>query len=89
MAESSWLTEPERADLVAYLDGELGRETARALEAKLSLYPEARAEADALLRTWELLNYLPRPEPSPTFTHRTLSRLALVRARERWPRCCL
>jgi anti-sigma factor RsiW len=71
------LTEEDRANLVAYLDGELDAEAARALEAKLSLDPTARAEADALKRTWELLDYLPRPEPSPSFTHRTLERLAV------------
>jgi anti-sigma factor RsiW len=85
MAKPSALTEQERADLVAYLDGELGGEAARALEAKLSLEPEARAEAEALRRTWELLDYLPRPEPSTDLTHRTLSRLDPLRVRERKP----
>src|SRR5262249_41070651 len=66
------LTDEDRANLVAYLDGELDAEAAQALEAKLSVDPTARAEADALKRTWELLDYLPRPEPSPSFTHRTL-----------------
>jgi anti-sigma factor RsiW len=72
------LSEQERSDLVAYLDGELTGQAARALEAKLSLNPKARAEADALRRAWDLLDYLPRPEPSPHFTHRTLSRAAPV-----------
>jgi hypothetical protein len=68
------LTPREREDLVAYLDGELTGEPARALEAKLSLNPEARAEAEALRRTWDLLDYLPRPEPSASFMEKTLSR---------------
>jgi anti-sigma factor RsiW len=72
------LSEKERADLVAYLDGELHGEAARQLEAKLQLHPQARAEAEALKRTWELLDYLPRAEPSPRFTERTLSRLRPV-----------
>ena len=76
MPNSSPLNERERADLVAWLDGELEGEAARALEAKVSLDPAARAEADALRKTWELLDYLPRPGPSASFTHRTLSRLA-------------
>jgi anti-sigma factor RsiW len=71
------LSDEDRANLVAYLDGELDAEAAQALEAKLSLDPNARAEADALKRTWELLDYLPRPEPSASFTHRTLERLAV------------
>ena len=66
MPNSSPLNERERADLVAWLDGELEGEA-------------ARAEADALRKTWELLDYLPRPEPSASFTHRTLSRLAPAR----------
>src|SRR5438132_9195982 len=71
------LSEQDRDDLVAYLDGELDEDSARQLEAKLTLDPEARAEADALEQTWGLLDYLPRPEPSPSFTHRTLERLAV------------
>src|SRR5579875_558227 len=94
MTESSHLSEQERADLVAYLDGELTGEASRALEAKLSLDPSARAEADALRRTWELLDFLPRPQPSPRFTHRTLERLSPLRAdeqqrRQRWRTRCL
>jgi anti-sigma factor RsiW len=79
MAEQQPLSEKERSDLVAYLDGELHGEAAQALEAKLQRHPEARAEADALKRTWELLDYLPRAEPSPHFTERTVSRLAPLR----------
>jgi anti-sigma factor RsiW len=69
------MTDQERADLVAFLDGELTGEEARAVEARLNLDPRARAEAESLKRTWELLDFLPRPEPSPSFTERTLSRL--------------
>ncbi len=90
MAKQSPLSDRERADLVAYLDGELEGEAARALEAKLSLSPEARAEAESLKRAWEMLDYLPRAEPSPHFTERTLSRLAPVPSgspvRSRWRR---
>ncbi|HMF13166.1 MAG TPA: hypothetical protein VKE94_12705, partial [Gemmataceae bacterium] len=93
MTDPSRLNEREQAELVAYLDGELSGEAARALEAKLSLDPTARAEADALRRTWELLDYLPRSQPSARFTHRTLDRLAPVRAGDRrgqrWRSRCL
>src|SRR5689334_9452270 len=89
MTEPSHMSEQERADLVAYLDGELTGESARALEAKLNLNPAARAEAEALRRTWDLLDYLPSPQPSASFTHRTLERLTPVRTgetrrRRRW-----
>src|SRR5689334_1695542 len=82
MSKPPPLTEQEKADLVAYLDGELTGAAARAVEAKLALNPAARAEAESLKRTWDLLDYLPRPEPSPSFTERTLSRLAPVRLQD-------
>jgi anti-sigma factor RsiW len=83
MTKPSTLTEKEKADLVAYLDGELPDEAARAMEAKISLNSEARAEAESLRRAWDLLEYLPRPEPSPTFTSRTLSKVTPV-GNDRW-----
>src|SRR5262245_34562944 len=86
------LDEHDREELTAYLDGELDEEQARAIESRLTRDPAARAEADTLQRTWELLDYLPRPEPSPAFTHRTLDRIntretqhaAARRRRRRW-----
>jgi anti-sigma factor RsiW len=80
MTKPNPLNEQEQADLVAFLDGELAGEAARALETKLSLNPAARAEAESLKRTWGLLDYLPKPEPSPNFTHRTLEKMAPIRA---------
>jgi hypothetical protein len=73
----SLLSEEDRTNLVAFLDGELDEQAAQVLEAKLSRDPQMRAEAEALKKTWELLDYLPRPEPSLSFTHRTLERLAV------------
>jgi hypothetical protein len=70
------LNDKDRENLVAYLDGELDPASARALEARLNLDPQARAEAVALRKTWELLDYLPRREPSASFTHRTLERVS-------------
>jgi anti-sigma factor RsiW len=72
------LTEEDRINLVAYLDGELEPSATSALEAKLSLSTPAREEAESLRRTWSLLDYLPRPELSPQFTHQTLERLAAI-----------
>jgi anti-sigma factor RsiW len=71
------LSDEDRANLVAYLDGELAEPAARALEARLATDPQARAEAEGLRRTWEMLDYLPRAEASTTFTHRTLEKLAV------------
>jgi anti-sigma factor RsiW len=77
---SSPISDRERADLVAYLDGELSGEAARAVEARISLDPQLRAEAESLKQAWDLLDFLPRPpEPSPAFTEKTLSRLEPVR----------
>lgn len=65
----------DREDLIAYLDGELDDEHSHAVEARLQTDPRARAEAESLKRAWELLDFLPRSEPSPNFTQRTLDRL--------------
>src|SRR5438445_9655383 len=77
MAKLPPLSEEDRENLVAYLDGELSSKAARALEARLNLDAEARAEAEALRRTWEILDYLPRPEPTATFSSRTLERISV------------
>jgi anti-sigma factor RsiW len=73
------LSDEDRANLTAYLDGELDEETAHTLEAKISQDPEARAELEALRQAWGMLDYLPRAAPSTTFTHRTMERLSLER----------
>src|SRR5438477_6089534 len=84
MSNPSPLSDKDRADLVAYLDGDpsLDRETARKIETRISLDPILRAEADTLKRTWDLLDYLPRSEPSPNFTHRTLDKVATRETRK-------
>jgi hypothetical protein len=73
------LSEEDRESLVAYLDGELDDRAAQSLEARLNTEPALRAEAEALKQTWDLLDYLPRPQPSGSFTHRTLERLNVHR----------
>src|SRR5258708_13276813 len=78
MTELSPLDDDERAELIAYLDGELDAKSARRMEAKLNTNPAIRAEAESLKRTWDLLDYLPKSEPSPTFTQRTMHRVTSV-----------
>lgn len=78
MANSNSLNEQDRADLIAYLDGELDPRASEAVESKLHTDAKVRAEAESLRMTWDLLDYLPRPEPSPNFTHRTMSQLSLM-----------
>jgi anti-sigma factor RsiW len=71
------LTDNDREELIAYLDGEMDENTAHAFETRLRRDAALRAEAEVMKKTWELLDYLPRPEPSPQFTHRTLERLTV------------
>lgn len=71
--EQQRLSPVERANLVAYLDGELPEPDARAIATKLSLSPTARREVEALEKTWQLLEHLPRLQAPPDFTERTLT----------------
>src|SRR5437773_9892739 len=77
MIESN--NEEREAELVAYLDGELTEADAREFEQKLHSDSAMRRDADALKRTWELLDFLPQPDPSATFTSRTLDKLSVLR----------
>ena len=72
------LSDDERAELVAFLDGELAGDAARAVEARINVDLAYRAEADSLRRAWEMFDYLPKSEPEPHFTERTLSKLSPV-----------
>lgn len=80
MEESSRLSPEQRADLVAYLDGELDEETADALEQTLAHSPVARHEVDMLTRTWALMDSLPQPTPSQEFAVRTLTAIRIDNA---------
>lgn len=71
--------DPFETELVAYLDGELDPAAARQVEARLAKDPAARTRAAELKRSFDMLDYLPRPEPSPTFTTRTLDRLPVLK----------
>jgi anti-sigma factor RsiW len=73
------LTEDEKAELVAYLDGELDDSATQIIETKIATNPDVRAELDALKQAWGLLDFLPKASPSPNFTNRTLERLTLER----------
>ena len=67
------------AELVAYLDGELDSAAAGRVEARLATDPAARTRASELKKSFDMLDYLPRPEPSPTFTTRTLDKLPVLK----------
>ncbi len=68
-------TDPGDDELTAYLDGELDGAAARAVEAKLANDLTARRQAEGLKKAFDLLDYLPKAEPSPDFATRTLTRL--------------
>jgi anti-sigma factor RsiW len=69
------LTPDERADLVAYLDGELPEGVARAIATKLTHSATARREVESLQKTWELLGHLPMPQVDAQFSERTIARI--------------
>ncbi len=62
-------------NLVAYLDGELQGQDANKVATQLSLDPKLRAKADELQRAYDLLDFLPRTEPSSDFASRTISQI--------------
>lgn len=78
MPDKKPLSEEERAELVAYLDGEASPAAARDMEARLNRDPRLRAEAESLRRAWQLLDFLPKPEPSEQFAHRTMTAASVV-----------
>jgi anti-sigma factor RsiW len=71
--EQQRLSPVERANLVAYLDGELNDAESRVISTKLTQSPTARREVEALERTWQLLDHLPLPQAPEDFCGRTLT----------------
>ena len=74
------LSPTERANLVAYLDGELTDAEARAIATTLTSSATARRELEVLEKTWELLDHLPRPKASEQLTARTLTQVQRIGA---------
>jgi len=72
------LNPEERANLVAYIDGELTDQESRVIATKLTQSATARQEADSLKKTWELLEYLERPRASSEFPDRTLTSIRAI-----------
>jgi hypothetical protein len=77
------MNEPENSDdslekeelYSSYLDGELTEEEAREFEAKLATSPEERANFQAMKKTWEMLDYLPKPDVTMAFTAKTMKKM--------------
>src|SRR5262249_41687092 len=72
--------DPAEADLVAYLDGELDPAATRKTERRRAPAPPPRARADALKRSFALLDSLPKREPSSAFPARTLDKLPAAKS---------
>lgn len=67
------LSEGDRANLVAYLDGELSEAEARVFESKMTASLTTKREIELLRKTWEMLDLLNRPAAGEMFATRTIS----------------
>ena len=77
------LTPDERADLVAYVDGELPEAHSRMISTKLTHSATVRREVEMLQKTWEMLDYLPRPQATEQFAEKTISRIHRLELKDR------
>lgn len=59
----------------SYLDGELTEEEAREFEAKLASSPSDRANFQAMKEAWAMLDYLPKPDVTMSFTEKTMEKM--------------
>ena len=59
-------------NLVAYLDGELNESDTEQVETSLSTSPELRRDVEVLIRTWDMLDFLPDQSATEEFTQRTI-----------------
>lgn len=77
MSESD-TTNPQQAELSAYLDGELDSEAVRKVEERLAHDAEYRAELQQMERAWDLLDRLPRASVGEDFTKTTIEMVAVA-----------
>ncbi|MBS0262711.1 MAG: hypothetical protein JSS02_12225 [Planctomycetes bacterium] len=72
------LSQEQRDNLVAYLDGELDEKTTQEIEQALASSPVARHEVDMLARSWDMLSALPTHRASGEFAETTVAMLRAV-----------
>lgn len=77
------LTEEQRTELVAYLDGELAQADAERVRKLLADNAEARREAEELTVAWEALDSLEEVQASGDFTQRTMTSIEAMAETER------
>lgn len=77
-------SQSERLDeeLVAYLDGQLDRQAARAVEQRLASEELVRRRLQELAQSWDLLDQLPHALASDAFTRSTVEMVAVAAERE-------
>ena len=78
MSKLTRLSAEDRSDLVAYLDGELDDQTTQRIESVLGQSPVARNDVEMLVRTYDLLDLLPRPKATAEFTEKTIATARLA-----------
>ena len=73
------LTPEETMDeeIVAYLDGELPRDQAQAIERRLADDPVFRARLTHLQQAWDMLDRLGQAEADENFTHSTVAMITV------------
>lgn len=81
MEKAPRLTAEQRDDLVAYLDGELEESRSGQIDQVLARSEVARHEVEALARTWELLDVLPRVAAPADFADTTMTSLKVAEVR--------
>jgi len=77
MEKVSRLSQEQRDNLVAYLDGELEDNESQEIDRILARSDVARHEVEALSRAWDMLDLLPNSKATSDFTNRTMSTLRL------------
>lgn len=73
MEKLSRLSAEDRDNLPAYLDGELDDDSTRRIETILAQSSVARNDIEALSKTYELLDELPRPTAPGDFLEKTVA----------------
>ncbi|MFM7114896.1 MAG: hypothetical protein ACKO26_27485 [Planctomycetota bacterium] len=59
----------------AWIDGELSEDAKDRFGEEMGKDPSLRLEADLTKAAWDLLNHLPKPEPNPSLTQKTMTLL--------------
>lgn len=81
METFSRISSQQRANLTAYLDGELDETETADIEQVLARSAVARNDVEMLARTYDLLEHLPKYQVTAAFTERTIATVRLETSR--------